>query len=172
MAAHRARRAEVVRTETSSPATEPGRTLITDLWADLAIRYADDPTAPEPKGEVDDLQLHELEAPDGMFVVVYDESGTALGCGGIRRHADGVGEIKRMWVPPAHRGRGVSRVVLAALEDGARALGFERLVLETGIRQPEALALYESSGFTLIPNYGFFADSPLSRCYEKSLVTA
>lgn len=142
-----------------------------DLWTDLAIRYADDPSAPEPKGETDDLQLHELEAPTGTFIVAYDDAGAALGCGGVRRHADGVGEIKRMWVPPERRGNGVSRVLLAALEDAARALGFRKLVLETGVRQPEAIALYETAGYTLIPNYGFFADSPLSRCYSKPLAS-
>jgi GNAT superfamily N-acetyltransferase len=158
-----------VRTEISSPAAEPGRTLIEDLWAELAIRYADDPTAPEPKGESDDLELHQLEPPTGTFVVAYDDAGVAVGCGGVRRHAEGVGEIKRMWVPPVRRGQGVSRVLLTALEDAARDLGFRELVLETGVRQPEAIALYESAGYTVIPNYGFFADSPLSRCYAKRL---
>jgi GNAT superfamily N-acetyltransferase len=158
-----------VRVEVSSPAAEPGSTLIRELWADLAIRYADDPTAPEPTGESDDLELHELEAPTGTFVIAYDDSGVAVGCGGIRRHDQTTGEIKRMWVPPEHRRRGISRALLRALEDGARALGYDRLVLETGVRQPEALALYESAGYEIIPNYGFFADSPLSRCYAKDL---
>ncbi len=151
-------------------ATEPGRTLADELWRDLAIRYVDDPTAPEPKGESDDLRPKELAPPTGRFVIVFDDSGAPIGCGAIRRHDPQTAEIKRMWVRPAARGRGVSRLILDELEASAVALGYRAMVLETGLRQPEAIALYESHGYTPIPNYGFYRESPLSRCYRKPLV--
>jgi GNAT superfamily N-acetyltransferase len=74
-----------------------------------------------------------------------------------------------MYVAPAARGRGISRRLLAALEDAAARLGYRAIVLETGIRQQEAMALYESSGYTAIPNYGAYRESSLSRCYTKPL---
>jgi GNAT superfamily N-acetyltransferase len=148
---------------------EPGRTLAAEMWADMAVRYADDPTAPEPKGETDDLRPEELAPPTGRFVVVYDGD-EPIACGAIRRHDDETAEIKRMWVRPSARGRGVARLILDELESSAWALGYRAIVLETGLRQPEAIALYESHGYTPIPNYGFYRDSPLSRCYRKSLV--
>jgi GNAT superfamily N-acetyltransferase len=148
---------------------EPGRTLVDELWVELGIRYADDPTAPEPKGETDDLEPHELLPPTGCFLVVADDDGTPVGCGAIRRHDDDAAEIKRMYVRPAARGRGISRFLLGRLEAAARMLGYRAIVLETGLRQPEAIALYESAGYTVTPNFGFFADSALSVCYRKEL---
>jgi ribosomal protein S18 acetylase RimI-like enzyme len=147
---------------------EPGRTLVTELWADMAIRYADDPTAPETKGETDDLRNEEVLPPDGRFVIVL-EDGAPVACGAIRRHDVDTAEIKRMWVRPEARGRGIARLVLRELESSARAQGYRALVLETGLRQPEALALYESHGYTTIPNFGFYKESPLSVCYRKEL---
>ena len=103
-------------------------------------------------------------------MIVFDDSGAPIGCGAIRRHDPQTAEIKRMWVRPAARGRGVSRLILDELEASVVALGYRAMVLETGLRQPEAIALYESHGYTPIPNYGFYRESPLSRCYRKPLV--
>jgi GNAT superfamily N-acetyltransferase len=74
-----------------------------------------------------------------------------------------------MYVVPEARGQGLSRVVLAALEDRARSMGARRIVLETGDRQPEAVSLYESSGYQRIDGFGFYADAPLSISFEKKL---
>ena len=74
-----------------------------------------------------------------------------------------------MYVKPDMRRRGISRVVLEELEAHARAIGYTRLVLETGTRQPEAIALYESAGYESIEPYGFYKTAPMSRCYAKSL---
>ena len=82
---------------------------------------------------------------------------------------DGVAEVKRMYVVPAARGLGVGAVILAALEAEARALGATRLVLETGERQPEAIALYRRAGFSVIPRFGEYVDSALSLCMGKDL---
>lgn len=107
-------------------------------------------------------------APDGVFLVVRDE-GRAVGCGGVCRFDETRAELKRMYVVPEARGRGLGRLLLVALEDEARRLGYDGIVLETGDRQPEALGLYESAGYERIPCYGVYATRALSRCYEKSL---
>jgi predicted N-acetyltransferase YhbS len=80
-------------------------------------------------------------------------------------------EVKRMYVAPRARRSGLARAMLAHLEDTARAAGAEVMVLETGIRQPEAIRLYESAGYTPVPGFGFYKDAPLSRCLARSLVT-
>ncbi|MGH9027526.1 MAG: GNAT family N-acetyltransferase, partial [Acidimicrobiia bacterium] len=79
------------------------------------------------------------------------------------------GEIKRMYVAPEARGRGVGQAILVALEGEASKLGYRRLVLETGTKQPEAIALYQRSGYGLIEPYGVYKDSPMSRSFAKDL---
>ncbi|MDN4171630.1 GNAT family N-acetyltransferase [Nocardioides sp. SOB77] len=81
-------------------------------------------------------------------------------------------EVKRMYVVPAAQRRGHARRMLAHLEQTAAAAGFEALVLETGLRQPEAMALYESAGYASVPGFGYYKDAPLSRCYAKVLTPA
>lgn len=107
-------------------------------------------------------------AAGGTFLLARIE-GRPVGCIGLRRYDDDTGEIKRMYVIPEARRRGVGRVLLGALEAQARRLGYRIVILETGVRQPEALALYASSGYQRIPNFGHWADSPLSRCLRKEL---
>ena len=103
------------------------------------------------------------------FLVARDPGGRAVGCGALRPHGDGVAEIKRMYVRPAARGQGVSRLLLAALEDAARERGFDTLRLETGTEQPEAMALYAGAGYVPIEGFGAYADHPASRCFERRL---
>ncbi|MGH3929456.1 MAG: GNAT family N-acetyltransferase, partial [Pseudonocardiaceae bacterium] len=81
-------------------------------------------------------------------------------------------ELKRMYVVPAARGRGLSRMLLAELERRAIAAGRRRMVLETGARQPESIGLYTSSGYTEIPRFGLYRCHPLSRCFAKPLPVA
>jgi GNAT superfamily N-acetyltransferase len=81
-----------------------------------------------------------------------------------------VAEVKRMYVHPAHRGRGIGRAILSKLESLARLYGYTTMRLETGVRQPEAIHLYESAGFLRIPCYYPYSDSPLSVCYEKFIL--
>jgi ribosomal protein S18 acetylase RimI-like enzyme len=76
-----------------------------------------------------------------------------------------------MYVAPAARGQGVGRRMLAHLEQSARESGAEAVVLETGLRQPEAIALYEACGYTPVPAFGYYRDGPLSRCFGKRLPT-
>ncbi len=81
----------------------------------------------------------------------------------------GIAEIKRMYVAPQARRRGVARALLGALEADAHRLGYRGLILETGTRQPEAMALYESSGWSITPRYGAYRAFASSRCYAKDL---
>lgn len=107
--------------------------------------------------------------PDGTFLVARGDDGEPLGCGGICRFDETRAELKRMYVVPAARGRGLGRRLLEELEAAARGLGYVAVVLETGIRQPESLGLYASSGYEPIPCYGVYAARAISRCFEKRL---
>ena len=134
--------------------------LVGELLEELVQRYGGpDPDAPAP---------HDLAPPRGAFLVAWVE-GAAVGCGGVRAHEGRVGEIKRMYTRPAARRTGVARALLGAIEDRARAIGYVRLVLETGTRQPEAIGLYESFGYEAISPYGQYRDHPESRCFGKVL---
>ena len=116
-----------------------------------------------------------VRPPAGYFVVGYVD-GVAVACGGWRaRDVDdpplrpGDAEIKRMFVHPAHRGRGVARAVLADLETAAGRAGRRRMVLETGVRQPEAIGLYVSAGYVPMAPFGTYRDAEGGRYYSKSL---
>ena len=95
-----------------------------------------------------------------VVLVARDDDGTALGCGALRVLGDGVAEVKRMYVAPAARGRGVAKAVLAGLEEAARERGWTTLRLETGPRQPEAIGLYSRAGYRPIEAFGAYVDAP------------
>jgi GNAT superfamily N-acetyltransferase len=153
--------AGAIRLETDRIDSEVGAALVTALLQDLRDRYgAEDPDEPAPT---------DLAPPGGVFLVAWVD-GQPVGCGGIRAHDADIGEIKRMYVTPPARRTGVARAVLGALESRARTLGYARLRLETGVKQPEAIALYESAGYEAIEPYGVYRSSPLSRCFEKHLL--
>jgi len=136
------------------------------LHEEMEERYHGDDDDGEPA-----VGAFELSRPAGGAFLLARIKGRPVGCIGLRRYDDDVGEIKRTYVVPDARRRGVGRVLLSALEAHARRLGYRAIILETGERQPEALALYESHGYGRIPNYGHWKDSPLSVCFEKRLVT-
>jgi len=104
-------------------------------------------------------------------VVLAYEHGKALGCGAIRGLESGDIEIKRMFVPLENRGQGIATKVLVELEDWAREMSFTRGVLETGLKQPEAIRLYEKNGYERIPNYGQYIDVGNSVCFGKDLAS-
>jgi GNAT superfamily N-acetyltransferase len=109
-----------------------------------------------------------FEPPDGVFLVVRDE-GRAIACGGICRFDEARAELKRMYVVPEARGRGLGRRVLVELEAAARKFGYRGIVLETGDRQAESLGLYRSAGYKRIPCYPPYDSRALSVCFEKRL---
>jgi GNAT superfamily N-acetyltransferase len=107
--------------------------------------------------------------PHARFVVAY-VLGRPVGCGGIVPSAPGVGEIRRMFVLPAHRRAGVARRILAALERRATAQGWDSIILETGVNQPEAIALFDSSDYQRTEPYGRYIGNPYSVCFTKKLI--
>jgi putative acetyltransferase len=109
---------------------------------------------------------------DGVVFFVTRADGQPAGCGGVLLVGDDYAEIKRMYVRPAFRGRGLGQRMLDHLVARARAHGLSVVRLETGIHQREAIALYERSGFRRIPPFGPYWDDPVSRCYEKVLAPA
>jgi len=128
-------------------------------------------------GGIDDTPVDpaDFAPPHGFFVIGY-LAGTPVACGGWRARDGtapplraGDAEIKRMFVQTAYRGRGYARAVLAELERTAAAAGRRRTVLETGTRQPEAIALYTSAGYRPMPRFGLYRDSPNCRCFAKPL---
>jgi putative acetyltransferase len=109
-----------------------------------------------------------LAQPHVRFAVARDAQGSALGCGAVVLD-DGFAELKRMYVAPAARGRGVAKALLGFLEDAAAAAGTPRLCLETGIHQHEALALYERAGYRRRGPYADYREDPLSVFMQKDL---
>ena len=100
-------------------------------------------------------------------VIVAYENHLPIGCGAIKAFAPGTMEVKRIYTSPEGRKKGIATQVLTELENWATELGYEKCVLETGKRQPEAIALYLKSGYQIIPNYGQYAQMGNSVCFEK-----
>jgi GNAT superfamily N-acetyltransferase len=143
-------------------ASPVGRAFMEHAMAEIHARYPDEnphPNQPEPQ---------QFEEPEGIFLVAWLD-GKPAACGGLRKLEDGTAEVKRMYAQPWARKKGLGRRILRDLELAARRLGYLRIKLETGVRQPEAIALYESAGYTRCPVYGEFAVCPLSVCFEKVL---
>lgn len=135
--------------------------LVRALSDEMAERYGEG-DAPHPADPAD------FAPPHGLFLVAT-AAGEEVACGGVRLLRPGVGEVKRMYVSPGHRNRGLARALLTALVEHARAAGLRELWLETGTAQPEAIALYLSEGFVPITPYGQHKDHPDSRCYALAL---
>lgn len=144
--------------------------LVAELQAEFTVRYGG------PDATVLDPEM--FEDPSGAFFVGEDPSGPVVMAGWRRRpDVEALGgrvatEIKRMYVVPAAQRRGLARLMLAHLERTAAAAGADVMVLETGIKQPEAIALYESSGYVPVDGFGFYKDSPLVRYLGKRLTVA
>lgn len=141
--------------------------LIAEVQTEYVARYGGQDETP--------LDPAMFDPPQGSFFVGYLD-GEPVASGAWRRRGDVealgsrcTAEIKRMYVAPAGRGRGLARAMLAHLERTAREAGADVAILETGLKQPEAIALYESSGYVPVPKFGFYKDAPLSRCYGKRL---
>ncbi len=153
------------------PFTHPdAQRLVAEVQQEYVRRYGGPDETP--------LEPTMFDPPRGAFFVLY-ANGEPVATGAWRLRGDvevfgttATAEVKRMYVAPAGRRRGLARRMLAHLEATAHAAGAEAAVLETGIAQPEAIALYESSGYVPVPGFGHYRDSPLSRCLAIRLPTA
>ena len=106
---------------------------------------------------------------DNIDVVVAYIDGQPVSSGAIRPYTKEQIEVKRMFTLKEHRGKGIAAEIVRELETWARELGYKELILETGKRQPWAIALYKRVGFVSIPNYGHYASDDNSVCFKKSL---
>ena len=127
------------------------RLLVERVQQEYVVRYGG------PDGAVVDPA--EFRPPRGLFVVA-EVDGVPAGCGAWRAHAPGIAEIKRVYVEPAFRRRGLAQLIVEALEASAARSGHRSVVLNSGNRQPEALALYRGAGYVPVPGYGRYADAP------------
>jgi GNAT superfamily N-acetyltransferase len=150
------------------PPTHPDAALLVEeVQEEYVVRYGGRDETPLDPTEFDDKK--------GRFFVGYIGD-VPVATGAWRRHAVVAGveggpcvEIKRMYVATGHRHRGHARAMLAHLESTGAAAGATTIILETGTAQPEAIALYESSGYRPIPGFGFYRHEPMSRCFAKSV---
>ncbi|MEV6613571.1 GNAT family N-acetyltransferase [Streptomyces sp. NPDC051051] len=140
-----------------------------EVQAEYHERYGDG-------GDATVLAPADFDPPRGVYLIAYDELDRPVATGGWRSqdengegNRDGDAELKRMFVVRQARGRGLARRILAELEEDARAAGRLRMVLETGTQQPEAIALYTSSGYEPCAKFGYYRFHEASRCYAKPL---
>lgn len=103
------------------------------------------------------------------YVVVAYEENIPVGCGGIREYDNKTMEVKRMYVPPEKRGNGIASLVLQELEKWGKEIQYEKCILETGEKQPEAIKLYKKNNYRIIPNFGQYKNIESSVCFEKTL---
>ena len=144
-----------------SPDNAEAQNLIRQLDEELLQRY---PGLHATHG----LRPQDAFDPKFTFLIAWLDGG-AVGCGALRVLEPGVGEIKRMFVLPQCRGRGIARKILETLESRALELGRTIVRLETGAGQPEAIGLYKSAGYREISGFGEYANNPFSVCFEKRL---
>jgi GNAT superfamily N-acetyltransferase len=144
--------------ESVSPHCAEATALLAELMPELDRRY------PEYEGG----GVGDITPADVCVFLIGRLDGKPVACGALRPMEEpGVAEVKRMYVEPAARGRGLSKRMLAALEEHAQQVGFACVRLETGMRQPEALRLYESAGYRRIENYPPYVGNAMSVCFEK-----
>ena len=152
------------------PFDHPDAVKLNDqVQAEYHVRYGDG-------GDATVLDPTHFEPPYGVYLIAYDEADSPIATGGWRAqdangegNLDGDAELKRMYVVEHARGLGLARRILAALEEDARAAGRSRMVLETGTKQPEAIALYTSSGYEPCVKFGYYRFHEDSRCFAKPL---
>ncbi|WP_443945274.1 GNAT family N-acetyltransferase [Pedobacter sp. AW1-32] len=135
------------------------KSLVVLLDKDLAIRDGED--------HAFYAQYNKIAAIKEVVVAFKD--GKAVGCGAFKPFDANSTEIKRMFVHPDFRQQGIAKIILTELESWSKSLDFERCVLETGKKQPEAIALYQKAGYSVIPNYGQYIGIDNSVCLQKIL---
>ena len=133
--------------------------LVKYLDADLAERDGKDHPFYARFNKIDKLK----------YVIVAYENGKPVSCGAMKEYKPGIVEIKRMYTLPEKRGKGIASKILAELEIWAVELDYDKCILETGKKQPEAVKLYKKNGYRSIPNYGQYVGIENSLCFEKEI---
>ena len=134
--------------------------LVQKLDAELVIIDGDDHDFYHQYNHIDNIK----------YAVVLYEQEEPVGCGAIKAYGPDSMEVKRMYVVPEKRGKGLATHILQELEQWAAELSFKKCILETGIRQADAVRLYKKNGYSVIPNYGQYAGVENSVCFEKVMV--
>jgi GNAT superfamily N-acetyltransferase len=147
---------KLVRTDTNN---EDFIELVKALDEDLRVVDGDDHVFYAALNKVTDVK----------HVIVAYENNIAVGCGALRAFDNDTMEVKRMYVKPEYRGKGVAAQIVHALELWAAEIGYKKTVLETGKRQPAAIALYLKTGYNIVPNFGKYIGVENSVCFEKIL---
>ena len=145
-----------IRTTSANPDFEK---LVKILDADLAIRDGDEHAFYAALNKTDSIK---------HVIISYDDE-KPVGCGAIREYDSKCVEIKRMFTAEDERGKGIASQILKLLEDWAHEFGYEKCILETGMKQPEAIALYKKQDYKVVPNFGKYAGMENSICFEKLL---
>ena len=133
--------------------------LIVELDKDLAITDGDEHAFYN--------QFNKIAAIKHVIVVYEDD--VAIGCGAIKEYEKQVTEVKRMFVQPNKRGKGIATLVLKELEAWAKELGYHKCILENGTKKPQAIALYKNNNFIITDNYGQYTEVENSICFEKKI---
>ena len=149
----------MIRTKRTNSDNQDFIHLVKQLDAELAERDGKDHSFYAQFNKIDKIK----------HVIVEYENDKPVGCGAIKEYAPDTMEIKRMYTSPESRGKGIASRVLRELEGWASELSYEKCILETGKKQPEAIGLYEKNGYKTIPNYGQYAGIENSLCFEKHL---
>ena len=134
--------------------------LVNELDADLQNRYGEQQAFFSQFNKLNHIH----------HVIVAYENELPVGCGAFKLFEKALVEIKRMYVKPQHRGKGIAAYILQELEQWAKQEGFTACVLETGLNQPEAIRLYEKTGYVRTPNYGQYIGVDISICMRKALL--
>ncbi len=150
-----------LRFERSDPEQPPASELLAEMRVELNDVYESFNRLDNPP-----LATDELREPDGAYLVGFDGAEVVAG-GGLRRLDDGVAEIKRMFVRPAARSRGVARALLGSLEQTAKELGYQKVRLDTGPKQVHGLRLYRSAGYVDVPPYN---DNPFASFWGEKVL--
>jgi GNAT superfamily N-acetyltransferase len=146
------------RTNSEDPDFHP---MVAELDKDLAIRDGDEHAFFAQFNKIDSIN----------HVVIAYEGELPVGCGAIKEYEPTIMEIKRMFVSPNQRGKGIASLILCELENWAKELNYNKCILETGFKQFEAIALYKKCHYTIIENYGQYEGVESSVCFEKKLVS-
>ena len=144
------------------PRSQVAQELLSAFVEDVRRRYQTPPT------DVGSFDPNLVSVPRSVFLVARRDN-TAIGCGALVPMDDDHVEVKRMFVRPEERGRGVARMILDELERLAREFDYDAMRLETGINQPESIALYGKGGFYRIPNFPPFTEDASAVCFEKRI---